>query len=200
MSDGQTALAIRLRDGGELRPPRGRMLGLCGAMAVLGLLLTVLAEGELGLVVFGAVVAVAGAVMTLMFALGWQVPRWNWLAREGLVFETATTRYHVPWDAISKITLVRASVLSRVQLTVRDVEEVVQTVRRKRRGGKHKAQARLRRSLGFLYKAGKCHVEFLPVGFGVGAEELQLVLAGYVAGADSRAELRALPVPEDTSG
>lgn len=198
MSEAPTALAIRLRDG-ELRPPRGRMLGLCGALAVLGALLTVLAEGDAALVVFGAVVSVVGVVMTLLFALGWQVPRWTWLAREGVVFETATTRYHVPWDAISQISLAGAWVLSRVQLTVRDVEEVVQTVRRKRRGGKHGAMARVRRSLGFNFKAGKCHIEFLTIGFGVDAEELRLVLAGYVAGADRRAELRALPVPEDTS-
>lgn len=191
-------LARRLRDGESLTPTRGRKLVLSVLLAVMGCVLTVVAEGDPVFVAMGAVVAVGGVVLTAAVALGWQASRRTWLAREGIVFETASSRYHVPWDAIKSMKLVGRSALTRVQIVVRDVEEVVATVRRKRRGGRHQAQARVRRLLSFNFKGG-CHFEFIRVALGVDMRELHAVLAGYVADPASRAGLAALPDPEDMS-
>jgi hypothetical protein len=89
------------------------------------------------------------------------------------------------------------SLLSRVQVTLRDVEAVVATIRRKRRGGKLRAEARVRRLLTLNHRLGKCHLEFITAGFGADPEELRALLATYAADAGKRAELKALPVFED---
>jgi hypothetical protein len=191
-------LARRLQDGGSLVPTRGRKLVLCVLLAILGCVLAVLAGDDPVLTTLGAVVAVLGVVVTVLVMFGWQADRRTWLAREGIVFETASSRYHVPWGAIKAVTLVGRSALTRVQIVVRDIEEVVATVRRKRRGGRHQTQARVRRLLSFNFKGG-CHVEFLQLGLGVDMRELHAALAGYVADPASRAELAALPDPEDMS-
>lgn len=199
MSDAE-ALARQLRDGRLLTPTRRTKLVVCALLAAAGCLLMVVAADDPVWFVFGAIAAATGAVFTALVGLGWSAERRIWLAREGVVFETAQVRHHVPWDAISGVKLVGVSALARVQLTVRDVEEVAATVRRKRRGGRLRAQARIRRTYALNYWAGKCHVEFMARGLGVDAAALHAVLAGCVADAGSRAGYRALPVPEDTSG
>lgn len=192
-------LADQLRGGRSLAPSRGRMMALCGLLVVLGALLTALGADDLVLVVFGGVVVGFGALMFGLFALGWTVRRAVWLAREGVVFERPAYGYHVPWDDIAAVTRVGRSLLARVQVTLRDVEAVVATVRIKRRGGRLKAQARVRRLLAFNMRVGQvCHFEFLAAGIGVDAAALREVLAGYVADPAARAELRPLPVLEDS--
>lgn len=194
-------LRAQLRAGRSLAPSRGRMVGLCGVLGVLGVLLAALGGDDpvlLGLA--GLVVAFAAASLVL-FATGWTGRRAVWLAREGVVFERPAFRYHVPWDEIADMTVAGRSLLARVQVTLRDVEAVVATVARKRRGGKLRAQARLRRLLNLNKRVGeKCHFEFLTAGAGVDAAALRAVLVGYVEEPERRAELRPLPVFEDSPG
>lgn len=199
MSVGTTELAAQLRAGGSLATSRRRKLVLCGLLALMGCALAVVGGEDPVYVGLGALVAVTGAVTFVVVLLGWQSARRTWLAREGVVFETASVRYHLAWDSISEVKLVGRSALARVQLTVRDIEEVLQTVRRKRRGGKFKAQARIRRMFELNWWGSKCHVEFMGIAFGVDATALHAVLAGYVDDPGRRAELMALPVSEDMS-
>ena len=198
MSDA-TELAAQLRAGGSLATSRRRKLVLCGLLAFMGCVLAVVGSDDAVYVGLGALVAVTGVVTFVVVMLGWQSARRTWLAREGVVFETASVRYHLPWDSISEVKLVGASALARVQLSVRDIEEVLRTVRRKQRGGKLKAQARIRRMFELNWWGSKCHVEFMGIAFGVDAPALHAVLAGYVADPGRRAELMALPVSEDMS-
>jgi hypothetical protein len=191
-------LTTLLRNGGALAPTRGRKVGLGGVLSLLGVLLMLVGDDPV-LWVFGAVVAVGGVVIAALFAFGWQTERRTWLAREGIVFETAKIRYHVPWTAITTVKLAGASALARVQVTVRDVEEVALTVRRKSRGGRHAAQNGVRRLLNWNYHGSKCHIEFLAVGFGIDAAGLHAILAGYVADAGSRNALKPMPGAEDMS-
>jgi len=199
MSDRDAEQAARLRGGQPLMTSRRRKLVLCVLLAVMGCVLAVVGGDDSVYVGLGALVAALGVVTALAVMLGWQSARRTWLAREGVVFETASVRYHLPWDSISEVKLVGVSALARVQLTVRDIEEVLQTVRRKQRGGKHKAQARIRRSFELNWWGSKCHVEFMGIAFGVDAAALHAMLAGYAADAGRRAELAALPVSEDMS-
>lgn len=194
-------LAAQLRAGRSLGPSRGRVMLLCGLLAVLGGLLLLLAgSSDYELLVLGAFAAGAGAVMFVLSALGWTARRAVWLAREGIVFEKPGYSYHVPWDEISAVTLAGWSLIKRVQVTVRDVEAVVATVRRKRRGGKLQAQRWVRRLLTLNKRVGKeCHLEFMAVGIGVDAAALAEVLVGYMAEASSRERLRPLPVLGDSS-
>lgn len=198
MSDA-TELAAQLRAGGSLATSRRRKLVLCGLLAFMGCVLAIVGSDDPVYVGLGALVAVTGAVTFVVVMLGWQSARRTWLAREGVVFETASVRYHLAWDSISEVKLVGRSALARVQLSVRDIGEVLQTVRRKQRGGKLKAQARIRRMFELNWWGSKCHVEFMGIAFGVDAPALHAVLAGYVADPGRRAELVALPVSEDMS-
>lgn len=147
MSDKAAELTAQLRGGGSLATSRRRKLVLCGLLALMGCVLAVVGGEEDSVYVgLGALVALTGVVSFVAVVLGWQSARRTWLAREGVVFETASVRYHLPWDSISEVKLVGRSALARVQLSVRDIAEVLQTVRRKQRGGKLKAQARIRRT------------------------------------------------------
>ncbi len=200
MSDKAAELTAQLRGGGSLATSRRRKLVLCGLLALMGCVLAVVGGEEDSVYVgLGALVALTGVVSFVAVVLGWQSARRTWLAREGVVFETASVRYHLPWDSISEVKLVGRSALARVQLSVRDIAEVLQTVRRKQRGGKLKAQARIRRTFELNWWGSKCHVEFMGIAFGVDATALHAVLAGYVADPGRRAELMPLPVSEDMS-
>ncbi len=182
-------LLARLQAGDALVPLRGRKFG--AAATILGLGLALLATGSgLGpqFMAISGVMAFGGAGLLVALLLGWQAGHATRFTREGLLMDTSTSRYLVPWTTITAANLAELNSSAVVRLRLGDPDAVAAKLTAKR-GRTVVQRARLTRSFKWGMRFADCHLMFMPTGLGVDPVALFEALKRYLGDPALRAEL-----------